>query len=505
VSGHTTLAPLEALADLAQRTPHAAAVIAGERGLTYAALDTEVGTAAEALSTHGVQAGDRVIIHLPNGLEAAVGYLACWQIGAIAVPVNAQLTAAEIDTRVKAVSPRVYLGEPEGQAVFNELNRERRAGIRWMPLDLAAVSSTTTTSSEHQAPDAATAPNSRLDEDSVAALIATTGSTGSPKLAILTHRAISHIGVGAADWGVSAEKVVICALPLSHNSGLSVLVTCLLSGAPLVIVPVFDAEAALDAIEAHHGTQLSGIPAFFESLVNAQRQRARDVSTLEACFCGGDVIPPRLARDFEAALGCPALSIWVATEEIAASAPGPHPGAVSRPLPDVRLRFVDDEGRAVAAGAVGRMFTQSPRTSPGYWQPDGTIQEMEDGWFDSGDLMRMDDDGLLHYVGRVKDVIVHGGHKISPVEVEEVIQRHPGVEIAAVVGLPDSDVGQRPVAALKLAEETDDGVVDEVRELLETNLADWRRPQKIIVVDELPRNALTKVDRAALAAQLAEG
>jgi acyl-CoA synthetase (AMP-forming)/AMP-acid ligase II len=295
---------------------------------------------------------------------------------------------------------------------------------------------------------------------------------------------------------------------MAHGAGLFTFLASVRFGAPMVMVKRFDPDAVLDQIELHGCTWMLGLPFMYDALLEHQRKRPRQVSSLRRCICGGDVCPIQLQVDFEAAFGAPLRNIWGAIEVVGALRPGSRPGAVSRVAPGAEIRLVDDEGRNVPRGEVGEFVVRGPNVTVGYWvDPDRIDAATRDGWYCSGDLMRQGEGDELWFVGRKNDIIIRGGSSISPVEVEQVLLSHPLVCDAAVFGVPDPVLGQRVAAVVQLSSGAGGGVklssilaLGAIMKDAKRQLADYKAPERLWAVDAVPRNALGKVDRAAAAA-----
>jgi long-chain acyl-CoA synthetase len=297
-----------------------------------------------------------------------------------------------------------------------------------------------------------------------------------------------------------ATQIVLNACPMVHGSGLFAFLLSVNGGAPMVMVERFDPESVLDQIEQHGCTSMSGLPFMYDALLERQWKRPRKVSSLRRCTCAGDVCPIRLQVGFEATFGVPLRNVWGATEVAGALTEGSRPGPVSRIAPGARIRLVDDDGREVPRGEVGEFLVRGPNVTMGYWVgPDRIDDATRDGWYHSGDLMRQGEGDELWFVGRKKDIIIRGGSNISPVEVEQVLLSHPLVQDAAVFGIPDPVLGQRVAAVVQLPNGVGYAALGDILTDAKQQLADYKAPERLFVVDRVPRNALGKVDRRAAA------
>jgi len=291
-----------------------------------------------------------------------------------------------------------------------------------------------------------------------------------------------------------------------HAAGFANLMACIRFGVPVILFERFDPDRMLDAIERHRCTWFVGMAPAFMAMLEHQRSRARDVSSLRICVTAGDVCPPQLQQEFPSAFGVPLRSTWGATEVLGSLTYGLESGPVSRIVKGAQVRLVDDAGVSVPLGEVGELVIRGPNVSIGYWAGPGVVEDApENGWYRSGDLMRQDEKGNLWFVSRKKDLIVRGGSNISPVEVEHVLTAHPAVRDAAVLGIPDEVLGQRVAGFVQLKNNARPQIVNQILDTVRDQLADYKVPEHLQVVAAIPRNALGKTDRAALLAMIAQG
>jgi long-chain acyl-CoA synthetase len=300
-------------------------------------------------------------------------------------------------------------------------------------------------------------------------------------------------------WDLDSDQIARLFCPMVHGSGLFTMLACIRFGVPFVLFERFDPEAILDAIERHRCTWVLGLPFMFLALLHHQRARARNVDSLRTCLAGGDVCPPQLQDQFPHFFGIPLRSSWVSTEACGSLTYGWQPGPVSRIVPGAQVRLVDDDHVTVPRGEVGELVVRGPHVTIGYWAGPGQIKDApKEGWFHTGDLMRQDEKGNLWFVARKKHLIIRGGSNISPVEIERVLMAHPAVRDAAVVGVPDPDLGQRVAGFVQLADGGRSVELDEILAFATERLADYKVPETLEIVDKIPRNTLGKIDRQLL-------
>jgi long-chain acyl-CoA synthetase len=301
-------------------------------------------------------------------------------------------------------------------------------------------------------------------------------------------------------WGLSDDDVMIEPLPMAHMSGLITFLSLIRFGAPFVLLEGFDADNVLDNIERHRCTWCLGFPAQYAALLECQRARPRDLSSLRVCLTGADICPIDLQERVTAIFGAPLYNIWGATEAVGSLTFGLQRGPVARIVKGARIRLIDENGADVANGEAGELLIRGANVFDSYWNdPDATEKSLKAGWYHTGDLMRRGAGDELWFVSRKKDIIIRGGTNISPAEVEEaLVACHPAVEEAAVVGVPDAVLGQRVFGFVKLVNRMKDTIVSEILRSVATRLASYKVPETLEMLDELPRNALSKVDRNVL-------
>jgi long-chain acyl-CoA synthetase len=289
-------------------------------------------------------------------------------------------------------------------------------------------------------------------------------------------------------------------LPMAHMSGLISFLAFIQFGAPFVLLEVFDADAVLDTIERHRCTWCLGFPAQYAALLECQRARPRNLGSLRICLTGADVCPIDLQERIPAILGAPLYNFWAATEVVGSLTFGLQHGPVARIVKGAQIRLIDENGADVADGEVGELLIRGANVFEGYWNdPRATAESLRAGWYHTGDMMRRGEGDELWFVSRKKDIIIRGGTNISPAEVERaLVAAHPAVEQAAVVGIPDALLGQRVFGFLKLADGMSDTVLPEILANVATRLASYKVPEALRILDELPRNALSKIDRNTL-------
>jgi long-chain acyl-CoA synthetase len=501
MSTQTDTSPVRALLRQAEETPDRTVLVTGQEKWSSRRLAEQAGRLAAGLAARDVKPGDRVALHMDNTAEAALGYLACFWLGAIAVPLNTRLATPELHSIVARTQPRVYLGQDDVYARFAAV-----------PGDLVPIGSRFLSG---QAAGAATAPWPDLAADDAglapgepgpsapAVLLPTSGTTGESKIVIWTRRMTSALGLSAAGRGIGKGDVVTVMTPLMHAAALYCLLSAMTQDATAVLIRQFDAAQVLDAIERDGVTSVNGLPFMYAQLTREQQSSPRDVSTLQVAVTFGDVCPTRVESDFRRLFGVPLRSIWAATEDVGMTVPDSRTGPYIKVIPQARAVVVRPDGRRAYRGEIGELVTSSPTTTPGYWQGLIGIAPLPDGRFHTGDLVRELSPGLLQYVGRTKDLIIRGGSNVSPQQVEDVLRAHPYLTDAGVAGYPDDALGQRVGALIVPAAGTSPAsLAEEIRDWASQRLAGYKVPERVMIVDDVPRNALTKIDRPAITAAL---
>lgn len=473
----TSLALL--LTESAAQHPDHVAVRHNDRVLTYAQLDDASARAATLLTARGVVPGDAVGLMLPNIPEFAILYYGIVRAGAVVVPMNPLLKEREVD---------YYLSDSGARLLFTTTPGTPHVLVDDQLLDGVEPLAETV---------------ARADDD-VAVLLYTSGTTGKPKGAELTHANLRHNAAVTATTllGLTPDDVVMGCLPLFHAFGQScALNAAMCSGATLTLIPRFSAPAALDVARRDGVTVFEGVPTMFSALLQ-EADRAADAATLRVAVSGGAALPVEVLRSFESTFGAPILEGY-GLSETSPVASFNHPdqvrkaGSIGTPVSGVQMKLVDDNGMDVAAGEVGEIAIRGHNVMRGYRnRPEATAAAIPDGWFRSGDLARQDDDGYFFIVDRKKDLIIRGGFNVYPREIEEVLYEHPAVTEAAVVGIPHAELGEEIGAAIALNGPAD---VAEIREFVRERVAAYKYPRRIWVVDALPKGPTGKILRREVA------
>jgi acyl-CoA synthetase (AMP-forming)/AMP-acid ligase II len=502
-----TSTPIEALKEQAKVRQKSAALVFHENVWTYERILAEAERLARGMVAHGVKPGDRVAVHMMNRPEFIVAYYACFLAGAIIAPLRTAFKHAELEPLLRRLRPALYIGET---ALYGNVAAVDSAILprdrRFLVETESGVSEGLPFQQLFDDADSADLPISPA-ADQPAVLINTSGTTGEPKFVIHTASSLAETAdLLINNWGISGHDCVAMPLPLAHASGLACLLTCIQSGIPFVLIESFDADTILDTVERHRCSLQVGFPAQYAALLDRQRAQPRDLTSLRFCLTGADACPVDLQRQVTAVFGAPLYNVWGATEALGNLGCGLRPGPVMRITRPAEVRIVDNAGQDVADGEPGELLVGGPNLFVGYWNDlRATTEALQDGWYHTGDLVRREAENELLFVARKKDIIIRGGTNISPVEVEHAIAVHPSVKEAAVVGVPDAALGQRLIGFVSLAKGKDERIVPGILSDLATRLAAYKVPEHLIVLDALPRNALSKIDRTTLQAMAIDG
>jgi long-chain acyl-CoA synthetase len=477
--------------------PDRDAVRLDEHVLSYRDLDGLTARAAAWLLGRGIKTGDRVGLMMPNVPEFPELYYGILRTGAIVVPMNPLLKAREVEyylTDSQAALALAWHGVA-GQAAEGA----RRAGTDLVviePEELATVLGGCE-------PAAAVADRAPSD---TAVILYTSGTTGQPKGAELTHdNLLRNIEVtGTTLLCLRPEDVILGALPLFHSFGQVVGMGCAVAtGACLTLLPRFDPARALEIIKRDLVTVLPGVPTMYAAILHSAGGSAGDVASLRLCVSGGAAMPVELLRGFEKEFGCMILEGYGLSETSpVASFNHPDrarkPGTIGQAILGVDMRVQDTDGVPLPPGEIGEIAVRGHNVMKGYWRrPEETAEVMTDGWFRTGDLGRMDAEGYFSIVDRKKDMIIRGGLNVYPREVEEVLYEHQAVAEAAVIGVPDDMLGEE-VAAMVTLKPGASASPEELRDYVKGQLAAYKYPRRVWIVSELPHGDTGKILKRAI-------
>ncbi len=485
------------LAQTAARYPDRAAVRLDEQVLSYRDLEDKSARAAAWLRGRGIAEGDRVGLMFPNVPEFVVLYYGILRAGAVVVPMNPLLKAREVEYFLNDSAASLALA-------WHGIAGEAAEGAH-----RAGVPSVIIESDELAAVLAGCQPATAIAErepSDIAVIIYTSGTTGQPKGAGLTHSNLQQNTEVTSDTLLYLEPddVMFCALPLFHSYGQVIAMNCAIAvGACLTLITRFEPVHALEIIKRDQVTVLPGVPTMYAAILHQAGGGAGDVVSLRLCVSGGAAMPVELLRAFEKEFDCMILEGYGLSETSpVASFNHPDrvrkPGTIGQPISGVEMRVQDDQGKPVRQGEVGEIAVRGHNVMRGYWRrPAETAEVVVDGWFRTGDLGRVDDEGYFSIVDRKKDMIIRGGFNIYPREVEEVLYEHPAVAEAAVIGITDDIFGEE-VAAVVTLKPGASATPDELREHVKGQLASYKYPRLVWIAAELPHGDTGKILKRAI-------
>ncbi|MFY9614416.1 MAG: long-chain fatty acid--CoA ligase [Candidatus Dormiibacterota bacterium] len=492
------------LEDSARKHPDKVVMILDDFKMTYAELDAASNQVANALVDAGLKQGDRVGMMLPNVPQFPVVYFGILKAGMIAVPMNVLLKAPEVE---------YYLSDSESSAFvyFDMFAAEAIKGadavksikhkIQVPLIPGTAAPEGSVALSEFTKGKPPTFDMVATDADDICLLIYTSGTTGHPKGAALTNFNLfmcCHNGTHIFEFHQDTD-VIMATLPMFHSFGLSNVVNgCIHGGITMTLLPRFDADKALEIIQRDKVSLFLGVPTMYFAMLNHPERSTYDTSSLRLCVSGGASIPGEVLKAWEDATGTKILEGYGLSETSPTASfnqleVGTKVGSIGTPVFGVDMKIFDEEGKEVAQGELGEIVIKGHNIMKEYWRkPEATAESIKNGWFHSGDIGYVDEDGFFFIVDRKKEMIIRGGFNVYPREIEEVIYAFPQVAEAAVIGIPDEKFGEEVVAVVapKPGEEID---VDALKSFVKERVAAYKYPRKIEVVKELPKGPTGKI------------
>ncbi|PZN14638.1 MAG: malonyl-CoA synthase [Proteobacteria bacterium] len=480
--------------------------IPGGPEVSYAALADDVARMANALVELGVKPGDRVLVQVEKSIANVQLYLATLKVGAVYNPLNTAYTAAELDYFIRDAEPTLIVVPSEKVPRVEPIAAELK-GARVVTME-ADGSGSLTDLAKKQSTQHETVTR---DSDDLAALLYTSGTTGRSKGAMITHRNLSsNAEVLHEYWGFVPGDVLLHALPIFHTHGLFVaLNTAFLNMSKVIWLPKFETETVMRLMP--EATVMMGVPTFYTRLLGNPAFGREHCARMRLIISGSAPLLAETHQEFEARTGHKILERYGMTEAGMITS-NPYKGGeriagtVGYALPGISVRVAKQDGTILPPGEVGVLEVKGPNVFKGYWRnPEKTKEEFRpDGYFITGDLAIMAEDGRVTIVGRAKDLIISGGFNVYPKEVEEELNALPGVNESAVIGVPHPDFGEGVIAILTPEPGATVPSEAEVIAALSNRLAKFKLPKRVFVVDELPRNAMGKVQKAELRNQYAK-
>lgn len=480
------------------------ALIAGDRRLTFAELDSEACRAANFLRDHGIGPGDRVAVLLRNGVDYVALYYAAAKLGAILCGINWRLAAPEVEFILGDGEPKLLIHDAEFAPTIEALRRRGFPVYNAGAEDRGSYRALLLAASDSCPADAA-------DPDAALILVYTSGTTGRPKGAVLTHRQMFWASATmAASHDYKRGDVNLVPTPLFHVGGLSFATLFVHMGATLLLPRAWEPESVLRLIAAERVNHFFCVPAMLRSLLDHPDFGAADLASLRWILCGGAPVSAYLIAAF-GRRGIPVQQTYGATETAGPATlvdldhVAAKPGSAGLPYFHTDLRVVDKSGRELPAGETGEVQIRAPHVFAGYWRnAEATEAAFAGDWLKTGDLARRDGDGYLYIVDRAKDVIISGGENVYPAEIEAVLREHRGISEVAVVGVPDADWGEVPCAVIVPAP-GQTFTIDDIQKFCAGRLARYKLPRHIeLRTAPLPRNATGKLLKQAIRADLSK-
>ncbi|MEU6040636.1 long-chain fatty acid--CoA ligase [Actinomadura sp. NPDC047616] len=461
--------------------------------LTYAQLNDASARVAALLHANRVRKGDRVGLVMPNVTHFPVAYYGILRAGAVVVPMNPLLKTREAAFAIRDCGARIVLTSP--LCADQVTTAASQLGVECLVMTPQMV---------EDLPQGIEPVDQVVDRaaDDTAVILYTSGTTGTPKGAELTHRNLKSNAVTTAETllQIGPDDVLFGGLPLFHAFGQTcALNTALAAGATLTLLPRFEPAKALEIMHRDRVTVFLGVPTMYTALLRAGIPGGCDLLRLRIAVSGGASLPVEVLHAFESTFDVTVLEGYGLSETspVAAFNPLNRPrkaGSIGVPIRGVDMKLVADDGTTVdRPGEVGEIAIRGENIMKGYWnRPEATTQTIRDGWFHSGDLARVDEDGYYFIVDRKKDLIIRGGYNVYPREIEEVLYEHPAVAEAAVVGVPDKALGEE-VAAVVILKDGAQVAADTIRDYVKQRVAAYKYPRIVTFTNELPKGATGKI------------
>ncbi|MEA2299919.1 MAG: long-chain acyl-CoA synthetase [Solirubrobacteraceae bacterium] len=480
------------LSAAARRNGEGVALRLDDVAVPYAAFEAASARIAGLLAAAGIGPGDRVGVMLPNVPYFPIVYYGVLRRGAVVVPMNVLLKEREV---------AFYLGDSGAKAIFawHGFAADAQAGAA-----KAGTACTLVKPGDFEALAFAADPHdevAEVDAEDTAVILYTSGTTGTPKGAELTHANLSrNAEIAVSLFAIDGAAVTLGALPLFHSFGQTCAMNATIAAAGcLTLIPRFDPAKALEVIQRDRVNVFEGVPTMYSAMLNLPNRDDFDTSTLRVCASGGASLPVELMRSFEAAFDCKILEGY-GLSETSPVASFNHPdrerkaGSIGTPIEGVEMKVVGEAGETLPPGEVGEILIRGHNVMKGYWRkPQDTAAAIDaEGWFRTGDMAIVDDDGYFFIVDRKKDMIIRGGYNVYPREVEEVLYEHPSVREASVVGIPHDELGEEVGAAVALRDGAQ-ATEDELRDFVRDRVAAYKYPRRVWFVDDLPKGPTGKI------------
>ncbi|MDP6777475.1 MAG: long-chain fatty acid--CoA ligase, partial [Candidatus Latescibacteria bacterium] len=475
--------------------------------LTYRELWTRSCSLAAGIRRLGVNKGDRVAVILPNSPAMIIAYYGIWLAGAAIAPCNVLASEKEIEFQVDNCGARLLIAADALAPSAAGVAEKFRIPLVAADVDGGATDRPEAAISFEELTHSGEASPEDVEVDprkDMAVLLYTGGTTGEPKGAELTHTNIVANTIQFAEWYAfePGEETCICTIPMSHSGGMSgVMNVPLYAGATLVVMKRFRPESVTKSIENYRATRFFGVPTMYVSILNCEESEGHDLSSLKACRTNAAPLPASVKEAFDRFAG---KEVLIEGYGLTEASPLTHanpperakPGSIGIPLPDTDAKVIDlRTGEDVPVGSEGELVLRGPQLMKAYWgNPEATAKAMEGGWFHTGDVAKMDDDGYFYIVDRLKDMINSGGYKVWPRDVEEVLYSHPQLQMAVVIGVPDDYYGETVKACIVPKEEVRGKMTaEEIIAFCKARMSSYKAPRIVEFRDSLPISPQGKV------------
>ncbi len=489
----------------ATRSPSAVAIRLDDVEVTFGALEALSQKIATILGEHGVRRGDRVALIMPNIPQMAFVYYGVLRAGAVVVPLNPLLKGREVAYHLTNSGARLVFA---WEGIIAEAEAGAEASSAESDTDVVVITVDSGAFMQRVSSADPTPGVVELDGEDTAVVLYTSGTTGRPKGATLSHANLSRNSEISRDlMGTAEGQVLFGGLPFFHIFGQTcALNAAVLTGATVTLLPRFEPGKALQIIARDRVTIFEGVPTMYVAMLRHPSVTTTDLSSVRVAVSGGSALPVEVLHEFERVFAADLLEGYGLSETspiVSFNRVGElrKPGSIGTPVEGVEVRMLDPEGNEVPQGEVGELAVRGHCVMKGYWEnPDATAAAIPDGWFRSGDLARVDEDGLLYIVDRKKDVILRGGYNVYPREVEEVLYEHPAVAEAAVIGVPDELHGEEIVAVIGLKTEhtpadgaAREALAAEIAAFTRDRVAAYKYPRRVVLVEALPKGPTGKI------------
>jgi long-chain acyl-CoA synthetase len=479
------------LTDAAANDKDRVAVKLDDAELTYSQLEEGSARVAGIMRDRGLEPGDRVGVMLPNVPYFPICYYGVLRAGGVVVPMNVLLKKREVEFYLKDSGAKLLFA-------WEEFKADAEAGAEAAGAQCIVVAPG---GFEKLLADADPVREvAETDDQDTAVILYTSGTTGTPKGAELTHANLTRNAEVARDlFDLGADAVTLGALPLFHSFGQTCAMNATIgAGGTLTLLPRFEPAKALEIIQRDQVNLFQGVPTMYGAMLNHPDRESYDVSSLQRCASGGSAMPVELMRGFEQAFGAEILEGYGLSESSPVASFNHadrerKPGSIGTPIEGVEMKVVDDDGNDVPQGEVGEIVIRGHNVMKGYWgHEEATADTIKDGWLHTGDMATVDEDGYFFIVDRKKDLIIRGGYNVYPREVEELLYEHPAVREAAVLGMPHDEYGEEVGAAVALKDGAE-ATPDELRDFVKEQVAAYKYPRRVWLVEDLPKGPTGKI------------